>query len=210
MTLEGRGLSCVRSNRVVFTELGFTLAPGGALIVRGPNGSGKTSLLRIVAGFLMPADGALLWDGRPLKDDWAAYRAALHYVGHTDAVKAALTVAENLAFWAAFRGNSGGEGGALARFGLGHLAEVPARLLSAGQRRRLALAQIIASPATLWLLDEPTAVLDDEATATLNQVISEHRAEGGMAMVASHAGLALDGAAALTLGGDGDEAEAPL
>lgn len=202
MTLEGRGLTCVRSDRLVFADLDFALDEGGALIVRGPNGSGKTSLLRIVAGLLKLASGALLREDVPLAEDWPAHHASLHYVGHLDAVKSAFTAAENLAFWAALEGRRSNGEEALARFGLGHLAQVPARLLSAGQRRRLVLSRLIASPASLWLLDEPTTALDEDAVATLKEIAAEHRAKGGMVMAASHAELGLEGAAVLTLGGD--------
>ncbi len=200
MTLEGRGLVCVRSERLVFGDLGFRLAEGEALIVRGPNGSGKTSLLRIVAGLLRPAAGTLSRDGAALAEDWPAHHRELHYVGHLDAVKPAFTVAENLAFWAALKGRGGAEDEALARFGLKSLAQAPARFLSAGQRRRLALGRLVTAPASLWLLDEPTTGLDEEATATLEDIAAEHRARGGMVMAASHAELGLEGAAVLTLG----------
>ena len=199
MTLEARDLVCVRSEREVFSGLNFAVGPGQALVLRGANGSGKTSLLRMVAGFLEPAAGGFEWQGVAVSEDPGAHRARLHYVGHLDALKPALTVAENLAFWAALGGRPGGEGAALARFGLGHLGDIPARLLSAGQRRRLALARVIAAPATLWLLDEPTVSLDDEAIAVLVEVISEHRAEGGMVMVATHVDIGLEAAAVLNL-----------
>ena len=203
MTLEVRNLDCVRSEREVFSGLSFALRPGEALVLRGANGSGKTSLLRIVAGLLKPAGGALLWDGVAVGEDPGAYRARLCYVGHLDALKPALTVAENLAFWAALGGRPGGEGAALERFGLGHLAEIPARLLSAGQRRRLGLARIIASPATLWLLDEPTVSLDEQSVGILIEVMDEHRAEGGMVMAATHVDIGLAAAALLNLSEDG-------
>ncbi len=203
MSLEGRGLACVRSERTVFAGLGFALEPGGALIVRGANASGKTSLLRVVAGLLRAAAGGLFWDGAAVAEEPEAHRARLHYVGHLDAVKSALTVAENLAFWAALAGRAGHEKGALARFGLAHLADVPAGLLSAGQRRRLALARVLATPAVLWLLDEPTVALDDEAVATLLASVAEHRAAGGMVMMATHAALDLEGGATIELSGAG-------
>jgi len=199
MTLEARDLVCVRSEREVFRDLSFAVGPGEALVLRGANGSGKTSLLRMVAGFLKPAAGGLLWQGVAVSEDPGAHRARLEYVGHLDALKPALTVAQNLAFWAALGGRPGGEGAALARFGLGHLGDIPARLLSAGQRRRLALARVLAAPATLWLLDEPTVSLDEEAIAVLVEVVAEHRAEGGMVMAATHVDIGLEAATVLNL-----------
>lgn len=201
MTLEGRGLECVRSDRVVFSDLDFQIASGGALVLRGPNGSGKTSLLRLIAGLLRPAAGGFFWEGAPIAEAPEDHRARLHYVGHSDALKSAFTVAENLAFWAGLRGNAGGEGAALERFGLGGLADFPAGLLSAGQRRRLALARLAASAAPLWLLDEPTVALDREASAALFELIAGHRQGGGMVIAATHVELPLPEAQALELGG---------
>ena len=202
MGLTARGLACTRGGRRVFEALDFTVAPGGALLLHGPNGSGKTSLLRMIAGFLDPAAGDLRWNGRPFEDeddDDAPARVA--YAGHLDAVKRALTVAENLAFWAGLYGGGGaGVPAALDRLGIAPLAEVPARFLSAGQRRRLGLARLLVAPASLWLLDEPTVTLDEESIAAVEGLIAEHRDRGGMAMVATHAGMAIPEAEILTLG----------
>ena len=200
MTLEGRGLVCVRSDRVVFSDLDFGLASGGALVLRGPNGSGKTSLLRLIAGLLRPAAGGFFWEGAAVIEAPEDHRARLHYVGHSDALKPAFTVAENLAFWAALRGNAGGEGAALARFGLSSLADFPAGLLSAGQQRRLALARLAASAAPLWLLDEPTVVLDREASGALFELIAGHREGGGMVIAATHVELPMPDAQVMELG----------
>src|SRR6185312_7906971 len=155
---SGRSLACRRGERLVFAGLDFVVPPGGALVLTGPNGSGKSSLLRLMAGLTPPEAGLLGWDGVPLRQDPAAHRARLHFIGHHDAVKPVLTVAETLAFWAGMRG-SGDITAALQRFRLAPLAQSPCRLLSAGQRRRLALARLVASPAALWLLDEPTTGL---------------------------------------------------
>lgn len=179
----GRGLTCARGERIVFRALDFSLSPGGALVLAGRNGAGKTSLLRLMAGLLPPADGALAWDGAPLDAD--AHRMRLRYVGHDDALKGALTVRENLSFAAAFDGD-GNVGGALDHFGLVAQAETPARLLSAGQRRRAALARLLLAPRALWLLDEPGASLDATGTGTLSAAIAAHRARGGMAVLAAH------------------------
>ena len=198
--LAGRGLECVRGERTVFSGLDFAAPPGGALVLRGPNGSGKTSLLRLIAGLLEPAAGTITWNGEPVDDDAEAHHARLRYVGHLDAVKPALTVAENLAFWAGLHGGGRGSAAALDRLGLGHLADVPAQLLSAGQRRRLALARIVAAPAALWLLDEPTVTLDEDAVGVVEALIAAHRADGGLVVVATHTSLQLPEAEALDLG----------
>ncbi len=199
MTLVGENLTCIRGERPVFAGLSFEIAPGGALLLRGPNGAGKSSLLRIAATLLKPADGRLLWHGQPAADDIEAYRGALEYVGHLDAVKPVLTVSENVAFWTHLRGR-GDVQAALERFGVAHLAEVPAGMLSAGQRKRAALARLLTSSTRLWLLDEPTVSLDTDGVAALEAAIAAHRAGGGMVMLATHVDLDLPDAAALRLG----------
>ena len=203
-------MACIRGERPVFSGVSFRLAPGGALTLTGPNGSGKSSLLRILAGLLRPAGGTLAWDGQSLKDDRAAHRRRLHYVGHLDAVKPALTVAENLKDWARLRGAAGPGPGALEALGIERLADVPGRYLSAGQRRRLALARLLAAPAPLWLLDEPTVTLDADASARVGAMIARHRAGGGMAIVATHGEIALEGAERLDLGQHATPPEALL
>ncbi len=197
---EGLDLLCVRGERPVFAGLGFALAPGGALVLRGPNGSGKSSLLRLMAGLLGPAGGRLAWGGEPVSGDPEGHRARLRYLGHLDAVKPALSASENLAFWGTLRGaGRDGVAAALDRVGLAHLGEVPARLLSAGQRRRLALARLFLAPAELWLLDEPTVGLDEDALARLQDGLADHRRSGGRAAIATHGALDLPGADRLDL-----------
>lgn len=194
----GQALACRRGERLVFAGLDFALAPGGALVLTGPNGSGKSSLLRLMAGLTRPEAGRLGWDGTPVAEDPAAHRARLHLIGHQDALKPVLTVAETLRFWAGMRG--GGEVAAgLARFRLAALADWPCRLLSAGQRRRLALARLVASPAPLWLLDEPANGLDADALADLLAAIEAHRAAGGAVALSTHTRLEIDGAVELSL-----------
>jgi len=194
----GIGLACRRGDRIVFERLDFALASGGALVLTGPNGSGKSSLLRLMAGLTPPAGGILAWDGADVAENPAAHRARLHFVGHADALKPVLTVAESIAFWAGMRGG-GPVGDALDRFGLLPLAEMPCRLLSAGQRRRVALARLVASPAPLWLLDEPLTGLDSDAVADLYDAIAAHRDAGGRIVLSTHAPLALAGSATLSL-----------
>ncbi|MDE2227417.1 MAG: heme ABC exporter ATP-binding protein CcmA [Alphaproteobacteria bacterium] len=197
----GEGLACRRGERRVFQGVAFALAPGGALVLAGPNGSGKTSLLRLMAGLARPEQGRVDWDGAPIADDPAAHRARLHYVGHQEAVKLALSAEENLGFWAQMRGSAAGTTAALRRFRLDPRASWPARYLSAGERKRLALARLLASPVALWLLDEPTTGLDAESVEILLAVIAEHRRGGGCLAVATHAALPLPGARTLSLAG---------
>jgi len=192
---EGRSLQCRRGGRDVFAALDFALPAGGALLLTGPNGSGKSSLLSLMAGLLKPAGGALLWDGRPIAEAPEEHAHRLHYLGHLDAVKPVLSVTENLQFWAALLGTPKALGGsldaALERFALTDLAAVPGRLRSSGQRRRLALARLVAAPAELWLLDEPSVGLDHASVGRLAAAVAEHRAGGGRVVVATHTALDL-------------------
>ncbi len=186
---------------MVFAGLRFALAPGGALILTGPNGSGKSSLLRLMAGLLRPAAGRLLWQGAPIDEDPDAHRARLAFLGHLDAVKPVLSAWENLAFWVSLYGAGPDRvESSLAQFGLEGQASVPGRLLSAGQRRRLALARLRASSADLWLLDEPTVGLDRPSVAALEAALAGHRSAGGRVVVATHQALDLPDAERLSLG----------
>ncbi|MEQ8355033.1 MAG: heme ABC exporter ATP-binding protein CcmA [Kiloniellaceae bacterium] len=208
---EGRSLHCRRGGRDVFAGLSFALPPGGALLLTGPNGSGKSSLLRLMAGLLKPAAGELLWDGQSIAATPEDHAARLHYLGHLDAVKPVLSVVENLRFWADLRGGGAAPEAAnktaLEEFALVELAAVPGRLLSAGQRRRLALARLIASPADLWLLDEPSVGLDHASAGRLAAAIAKHRAGGGRVVVATHTALDMKDPQQLSLG---DLAPPPL
>ena len=197
--LTGQDLSCIRGERLVFAGLSFRLDAGGALVLRGPNGSGKSSLLRLVAGLARPATGAVAWNGENVAADRAAHCARLAYVGHADAVKPALTVSENLTFWAGLRGDGGDVAHALARLGLDRHAQVAGRFLSSGEQRRLALAQLAACRAKLWLLDEPAVGLDHAAQDILEGMIAAHRRAGGMVALSTHTETALDAADCLDL-----------
>jgi heme exporter protein A len=201
--LEARGLACLRAGRLVFAGLSFRLDAGEALILTGPNGSGKSSLLRLVAGLVPAFAGTLDWTGGP---------GSVTYLGHQDAVKPALTPRETLSFWAAAAG-AGPDAvtvdAALGAVGLDGLHDVPCRYLSAGQRRRLALARFELGRARLWLLDEPTLGLDIASVVRLEARVARHRAGGGIAMLATHVPFALDGARALALENFA-MAEAPL
>jgi heme exporter protein A len=194
--LEARGLAAFRGERLVLRDLSLTVAEGEALLLLGPNGSGKSTLLRLLAGLKRPDAGELLWDGVDAMADPAAHAGRVAYLGHLDGIKAGLTVAENLAFAAAGRAVTP----ALAALGLDGLAELPARMLSAGQRRRLALARLPLSPAPLWLLDEPTLGLDTASLDRLGALLAVHRAAGGMVVAATHLDLPLPGARLLQLG----------
>ncbi len=198
-------LACVRGERLVFAGLACRVTGGGALVLRGANGSGKSSLLRLMAGLARPAHGLLSWNGEDVRDDPEAHRRRVHYVGHLDAVKPVLTVHEQLAGWGRLAGLSRrqadtGAGDALARFGIDHLADVPGRYLSAGQRRRVALARVLVAPASLWLLDEPRTALDADAVARLDRVMEAHRAAGGIIVLSLHGGGDPIGATSLDLG----------
>ena len=202
---SGHDLACRRGDRLLFGTLDFDLGPGGALVVSGPNGSGKTSLLRLMAGLARPAAGEIRWRGVPLGDIREEFHAAMAYVGHRDAVNPALTVIENLTFHAQLR-TSGLVAterleSALERTGLLTAAAMPAGLLSTGQSRRLALARVLAAPARLWLLDEPAATLDAASTAALTATVAEHCSDGGMAVVSTNIPFDLPGAGRLDMGG---------
>jgi len=202
--LIAENLACRRGERMVFTGVSFRLPVGGALVLMGANGSGKTSLLRILATLLPPAAGSLLWGSASIEADLTGYRARLRYVGHHDAVKPGMTPRETLAFSAALQGLSWRlaqrlANAALATLALEGVADWPCRWLSAGQRRRLALARLLTAPALIWLLDEPTTGLDHESRQRFETAIVAHRANGGRVAVASHQAIDIADAATITL-----------
>ena len=191
--LRAEGVACRRGGRTVFTGVSLAVRPGAALVVAGPNGVGKSSLLKLLAGTLRPKAGTI---ERPER---------VAYLGHDNALKPVLTVAENLLFWAGLAASSRREAearveGAVRAVGLLPLWDVPARLLSSGQKRRTALARVLASGADLWLLDEPTVGLDVASVERLGPVFERHRAEGGMIVATSHTPLPLENAETLMLG----------
>lgn len=196
--LSARELACWRAERMVFAGLSFTLEPGAAALLLGPNGTGKSSLLRVLAGLLPAAEGQVLWDGEDIRREPAAHGRRLRYLGHQEGLKASLTVAENLAFQAALVG--GDVSAALQAMGLAALAELPSRVLSAGQKRRLALARLALAPAAIWLLDEPTLGLDEASVARFGAMLAAHRMRGGMVLAATHLPLPLPDAVSLRLG----------
>lgn len=199
--LEVSGLACRRGGRRVFDNLSFALAGGELLALTGRNGSGKTTLLRALALLVPSLAGTIRWNGADVHDDRENWRTKLAWLGHQDGLKGDLTVAENISVAQRLRGQSADVdlvAGALSAFDLTALKDRAARTLSAGQRRRVALARVVAAKAPLWLLDEPLNALDAPAQKALKEGLVQHLAEGGLAVAATHAPL--DGARTLELG----------
>ncbi|MEI9901369.1 MAG: heme ABC exporter ATP-binding protein CcmA [Hyphomicrobium sp.] len=199
MQLVAENLILERGGRRVIENLSFRLEAGSALILTGPNGSGKSTLLRALAGYLKPVEGAVRLAG--LEHDREASEAC-HFVGHLDGIKTHLTVAENLRFWGAYLAGAADSGrleAALQRFALDALADIPAGYLSAGQKRRLALARLVIAERPLWLLDEPTVSLDAASSEVLAGVINAHLKGGGLAVIATHVPMALAPAQTINL-----------
>jgi heme exporter protein A len=195
MRLLGRDVGCARGGREVFSNLDFETCSGEALAVIGPNGAGKTSLLRLIAGLLTVSSGSIALEGGGAE---LTLPEQAHYLGHRDALKPALSVLENLSFWRDFLG---GEAAGpkqslvtenLAAVGLDHAAHLPAGYLSAGQRRRLSIARLLAARRPVWLLDEPTSALDAAGQSLFAGLMSDHLAHGGLIVAATHAPLGID------------------
>jgi heme exporter protein A len=189
--LCGRGLLLIRGDRLLFGDLAFSVAPGELLQIEGANGSGTTSLLRVIAGLLPPEEGEVCWRQK----DIARHRQSLHdelvWLGHRPGFKGDLTLAENLRFEAGLRRSARPLAEVFERLGIGALAHLPVRVLSAGQQRRGALARMLLAGALLWLLDEPLTNLDADGQVLASQLLDEHLAAGGLAVMASHRDLAL-------------------
>jgi heme exporter protein A len=189
MRLSGRGVRCVRGGREIFSGLDFEASSGEALAVTGPNGAGKTSLLRLIAGLLTMAGGSVDLEGGEAE---LTLPEQAHYLGHRDALKPALSVLENLAFWRDFLGGAAFDAAeSLAAVGLDHAGHLPAAYLSAGQRRRLSIARLLAVRRPIWLLDEPTNALDTAGQALFAALMRDHLARGGLIVAATHAPLGL-------------------
>ena len=196
MILSAQALTCQRGGRSIFEGLGFSVAGGEALLITGRNGAGKSSLLRMIAGLLRIAGGTLTLQGG---DPERSIGEQAHYLGHSDALKPALSVEENLAFWTAWLGGTGEPRHALAAVGLDSLTALPAAYLSAGQKRRLSIARLVAAKRPLWLLDEPTSALDTASQGMLLNLMRGHLAGGGIIVAATHLPLGIDGARELKL-----------
>jgi heme exporter protein A len=192
-SLTAEKLACARGERRLFDGLSFRVRAGQALAVEGANGAGKTSLLRLIAGFLAPVSGRILVKTGDSESDDAEERGRLvGWLGHLDGLKPQMTVREQLSFYAALYAARGVDLAAtLAQVGLARQAELPCRYLSAGQRRRLALARLLVSRRPLWLLDEPFAALDVSGQALVAQLMARHCGEGGMIIAATHDPLGL-------------------
>jgi heme exporter protein A len=198
MRLSAANLACYRGGRDVFTGTSFSVSSGEALAVTGRNGAGKTSLLRTVAGLLRIAAGKLVLEGG---DPELTIAEQAHYLGHQDALKPALSVGENLRFWIGFFGGKAAETAtALATVGLDALADLPAAYLSAGQRRRLSIARLLAVRRPIWLLDEPMSTLDAAAQERLTGLMRAHLASGGLILAATHGALGIEATHQLRLG----------
>lgn len=202
MRLDIDNLTQMRGTRLLHEHLSLTLSSGEGLVLTGANGVGKTTLLRTIAGFIPPLAGTVRLEGA---GEDAHVAEHCHFVGHLNAVKASLTVAENLAFWHDFLGPEPGRPtadaveAAMERLTLVDLADIPAGYLSAGQKRRLGLARLLVAKRAIWLLDEPTVSLDAASRAIVDQLVAAHIKAGGMAIVATHLPLAVDGIRALEL-----------
>ncbi|CAN7264668.1 heme ABC exporter ATP-binding protein CcmA [Mesorhizobium amorphae] len=199
MRLIAENLGGERGGETVFSGIGFALEKGEALVVTGPNGAGKSTLLRVIAGLLPVAGGRVRIEGGG--EDFPSIASACHYLGHQNAMKTVLSVAENLRFWRDFAGAgllSVEE--ALETVGLGGIGHLPYGYLSTGQRRRASIAKLLVSHRPLWLLDEPTAGLDKASEARFGGVMTDHCRQGGIIIAATHLPLGLDGAKALVMG----------
>ena len=183
--LEARGLTCWRGSRLLFENLHFSLTPGEMLEIHGPNGSGKTTLLRVLCNLTHPESGEVRWQGRALTGQRETFLAALRYVGHQDGVKSALTVRENLEVAARLAG-AGEVEPALRRIGLETVADQPVRALSAGQRRRAALARLLLHEVPLWVLDEPFTALDEEGAVLMQELLAQQVEKEGAVLLSTH------------------------
>lgn len=194
ISLQAHGLSCVRDDRILFSELEFDLRPQQILVIEGRNGSGKTSLLRILCGIRLQDEGTILWCGDPIDKLGGQYFRHLAYIGHMDGVKRDLTAVENLTMAKALGTPNGvGPEGALEQVGLFGFEDVLAQSLSAGQRRRIALARLLVSDHRLWIVDEPFTSLDKDGIDIFKTMMESHTAAGGMVAFTSHHDVVFEG-----------------
>jgi heme exporter protein A len=200
--LTAQDLACVRGDRLLFKDVGLALEAGSLLYVLGENGSGKSSLLRMLCGLLMPEQGEILWAGKSIKSYAEQYLPNLKYLGHLNGLKEDLTALENLQMGARIAGQAvtaAAALSALSAIGIARCANLPVRVLSQGQKRRVALAALWLSRSPLWILDEPFAALDVAATEVLAARISEHLAAGGMTILTSHQDVPIKAKSTATL-----------
>ena len=189
MTLKVNNLQCIRGDRELFSDLSFELSDKQLMRLEGKNGTGKTTLLRTVCGLFIPDQGEILWQGLSIKNQDEAYRKALFYLGHNNAIKADLTALENLKINNSIAGDAATNSDlmqALDKIGLYAFEDLPTRQLSQGQKRRVSLARLLLSKAKLWILDEPFVALDVAAVELLQQIIAGHIENGGMAILTTH------------------------
>lgn len=197
MTLAAQNLSCSRGGRTLFSNLEFSISPGQAILILGGNGQGKTSLLRLLTGLSQPASGEVLWRGMKLDDVRENFHQEMAYIGHLNGIKDDLTPIENLRLSAQLGGRKLDEAQAeemLRQLGLARSFDLPCRVLSFGQRRRVALASLLCANALLWILDEPLTGLDVHGVALLENLLKTHLDQGGMAVLTTHQPLSLEGA----------------
>ena len=200
--LTAQGLACLRGDRLLFKNVGFELKAGGLLYVLGENGSGKSSLLRLLCGLLMPEEGTVFWCGKAIKKDAENYLSNLTYLGHLNGLKDDLTALENLQIAARLAGNDASEQktlAALTAIGIARCANLPVRVLSQGQKRRVALATLWLAESKLWILDEPFAALDTASVEVLASRLGEHMANGGMAIITTHQDVVISAQSTQTL-----------
>ncbi len=187
-TLSATGLECIRNENILFSNLGFELSGGELLQVEGPNGSGKTSLLRMLCGLAQPSEGMIFWNGNSIQEYYTEYLQQVSYVGHKNGIKAELTVLENLHIAQELLESHNGFSPeqALQRFGLRGYEDVLTGKLSSGQRRRVALSRLLFSNTRLWVLDEPFTSIDEAGKQLIKQIIETQLADGGMIIIATH------------------------
>ncbi len=190
--LRGQNLTCIRGDKVIFSGLAFDLPPGRALILHGANGSGKSSLMKIIAGLLPAQSGGISCDDEDILADKDWISRNICYLAHKNGMKPEMTVAENLAFWANMEHHKGSISNEAVKIGIDHCLDLPVSYLSSGQARRAALTRVLCHPGRIWLLDEPTVGLDTEGVKLLAGLMNDHLENGGRILTATHIQLGID------------------